>query len=178
MYLTPKNCDEDFIWLLFTNLDKNQLLLSSSSSISVPYRLVFTFQWVQHYISCNVLFSRLVYSFLQHPSLGHKFLFAPLYGAQASYCSRLPFCHLKFLLETAEHEHHSTQTHLHFIFLPYKENNNNQVFTTTTKPFVPSIWGRLNEPKENYAGSGTWIPKFFGSPHEHSVLERDITLLN
>ena len=27
--------------------------------------------------------------------------------------------------------------------------------TTTTKPFVPSIWGRLHEPKENYAGSGT-----------------------
>jgi len=24
--------------------------------------------------------------------------------------------------------------------------------TTTTKPFVPSIWGRLHEPKENYAG--------------------------
>jgi len=29
--------------------------------------------------------------------------------------------------------------------------------TTTTKPFVPSIWGRLHEPKENYAGSCTWI---------------------
>ena len=29
--------------------------------------------------------------------------------------------------------------------------------TTTTRPFVPSIWGRLHEPKENYAGSGTWI---------------------
>ena len=29
--------------------------------------------------------------------------------------------------------------------------------TTTTKPFVPSIWGRLHEPKENYAESGTWI---------------------
>ena len=29
--------------------------------------------------------------------------------------------------------------------------------TTTTKPFVTSIWGRLHEPKENYAGSGTWI---------------------
>ena len=29
--------------------------------------------------------------------------------------------------------------------------------TTTTKPFVPSIWGRLHEPKENYAGSATWI---------------------
>ena len=29
--------------------------------------------------------------------------------------------------------------------------------TTTTKPFVPSIWGRLHEPKENYSGSGTWI---------------------
>ena len=28
---------------------------------------------------------------------------------------------------------------------------------TTTKPFVSSIWGRLYEPKENYAGSGTWI---------------------
>ena len=24
--------------------------------------------------------------------------------------------------------------------------------TTTTKPFVPSIWGRPHEPKENYAG--------------------------
>ena len=23
--------------------------------------------------------------------------------------------------------------------------------TTTTKSFVPSIWGRLHEPKENYA---------------------------
>ena len=22
--------------------------------------------------------------------------------------------------------------------------------TTTTKPFVPSIWGRLHEPKENF----------------------------
>ena len=29
--------------------------------------------------------------------------------------------------------------------------------TTTTKPFVPSIWGRLHEPKENYAWSGIWI---------------------
>ena len=29
--------------------------------------------------------------------------------------------------------------------------------TTTTKPFVPSIWGTLHEPKKNYAGSGTWI---------------------
>ena len=29
--------------------------------------------------------------------------------------------------------------------------------TTTTKPFVPSIWGGLHELKENYAGSGTWI---------------------
>jgi len=28
---------------------------------------------------------------------------------------------------------------------------------TTTKPFVPNIWGRLHEPKKNYAGSGTWI---------------------
>ena len=27
--------------------------------------------------------------------------------------------------------------------------------TTTTKPFVPSIWGRLHEPKENYTGSDT-----------------------
>ena len=33
----------------------------------------------------------------------------------------------------------------------------NTTTTTTTKPFVPSIWGRLHEPKENYAGSGTWI---------------------
>ena len=32
------------------------------------------------------------------------------------------------------------------------------MFTTTiTKPFIPSIWGRLHEPKENYTGSGTWI---------------------
>ena len=31
---------------------------------------------------------------------------------------------------------------------------NKQSTTTTTKPFVPSIWGRLHEPKENYAGSG------------------------
>jgi len=31
------------------------------------------------------------------------------------------------------------------------------ITTTTTKPFVPSIWGRLHEPKENYAGSGTCI---------------------
>ena len=29
--------------------------------------------------------------------------------------------------------------------------------TITTKPFVPSIWGRLHEPKENYAGLGTWV---------------------
>jgi len=28
---------------------------------------------------------------------------------------------------------------------------------TTTKPFVPNIWDRLHEPKENYARSGTWI---------------------
>jgi len=26
---------------------------------------------------------------------------------------------------------------------------------TTTKPFVPSIWDRLHELQENYAGSGT-----------------------
>ena len=32
-----------------------------------------------------------------------------------------------------------------------------KAFTTTAKPFVPSIWGRLHEPKENYTGSGTWI---------------------
>ena len=31
----------------------------------------------------------------------------------------------------------------------------NKQTTTTTKPFVPSIWDRLHEPKENYAGSGT-----------------------
>ena len=29
--------------------------------------------------------------------------------------------------------------------------------TTTTKQFVPSIWGRLHELKENYVGSGAWI---------------------
>ena len=29
--------------------------------------------------------------------------------------------------------------------------------TTTTKPFVPSIWGKLHEPKENYVRSVTWI---------------------
>ena len=29
--------------------------------------------------------------------------------------------------------------------------------TTTTKPLVPSIWGRLHEPKENYTRSGIWI---------------------
>jgi len=29
--------------------------------------------------------------------------------------------------------------------------------TTTTMPFVLSIWGRLHEPKENYVGSDTWI---------------------
>jgi len=34
---------------------------------------------------------------------------------------------------------------------------NTTTTTTTTKPFVPSIWGRLHGPKENYAGSGTWI---------------------
>jgi len=28
---------------------------------------------------------------------------------------------------------------------------------TTTEPFILSVWGRLHEPKENYAGSGTWI---------------------
>jgi len=32
-----------------------------------------------------------------------------------------------------------------------------QLLTTTTKPFVPSILGSLHEPKENYAGLGTWI---------------------
>ena len=31
------------------------------------------------------------------------------------------------------------------------------VSTTTTKPFVSSIWGRLHEPKENYVESGTLI---------------------
>jgi len=36
--------------------------------------------------------------------------------------------------------------------------NDLQAFsTTTTKPFVPSIWGWLHEPKENYVESGTWI---------------------
>ena len=29
--------------------------------------------------------------------------------------------------------------------------------TTTTKPFISGIWGRLHEAKENYAGLGTWI---------------------
>jgi len=29
--------------------------------------------------------------------------------------------------------------------------------TTTTEPLIPSIWCRLHEPKENYAGSGTKI---------------------
>jgi len=29
--------------------------------------------------------------------------------------------------------------------------------TTTTKPFISSIWGRLHETKENYVGSDTWI---------------------
>jgi len=33
----------------------------------------------------------------------------------------------------------------------------NILFAITTKPFVPSIWGRLHEPKENYAGSGTRV---------------------
>jgi len=28
---------------------------------------------------------------------------------------------------------------------------------TITKPLIPSIWGRLHEPRENYAGSSTWI---------------------
>ena len=29
--------------------------------------------------------------------------------------------------------------------------------TTTTKRFIPGIWSRLHEPKENYVRSGTWI---------------------
>ena len=37
-----------------------------------------------------------------------------------------------------------------------------QQTTTTTKPFVPSIWDRLHEPKENYdrahgSAFSTWI---------------------
>lgn len=28
-------------------------------------------------------------------------------------------------------------------------------FTTTTKPFIPSNWGKLYEPRENHAGSIT-----------------------
>ena len=43
--------------------------------------------------------------------------------------------------------------------------------TTTSKPFVPSIWGRLHEPKENYAGSGTWISFF------HSFLSSNMPSL-
>jgi len=37
---------------------------------------------------------------------------------------------------------------------PLGENPLDTTTTTTTtfKPFVPSIWGRLHEPKENYAG--------------------------
>jgi len=31
--------------------------------------------------------------------------------------------------------------------------------TTTTKPFVPSIWGRLHEPKENYAGTKPFVER-------------------
>ena len=41
-------------------------------------------------------------------------------------------------------------------WIPLKDKIRVQT-TTTTKPFVPSIWGRLHEPKENYARSGTWI---------------------
>ena len=43
--------------------------------------------------------------------------------------------------------------------------------TTTTKPFVPSIWGRLHEPKENYARSGKWISFL------HSFLSSNMPLL-
>ena len=43
--------------------------------------------------------------------------------------------------------------------------------TTTTKPFVPSIWGRLHERKENYTGSGTWISFL------HSFLSSNLPLL-
>jgi len=38
----------------------------------------------------------------------------------------------------------------------YRDTKSKSI-TTTTKPFVPSIWGRLHEPKENYAGSVTRI---------------------
>ena len=46
-----------------------------------------------------------------------------------------------------------------------------RVTTTTTKPFVPSIWGRLHEPKENYARLGTWISFL------HSFLSSNMPLL-
>ena len=42
---------------------------------------------------------------------------------------------------------------------------------TTTKPFVPSIWGRLHEPKKNYVRSGTWISFF------HSFLSSNMPSL-
>jgi len=45
------------------------------------------------------------------------------------------------------------------------------ITTTTTKLFVPSIWGRLHEPKENYARSGTWISFL------HSYLSSDMPSL-
>ena len=37
------------------------------------------------------------------------------------------------------------------------KSTRNPGYSTTTKPFVPSIWGRLHELKENYAKSDTWI---------------------
>ena len=38
-----------------------------------------------------------------------------------------------------------------------RSNDTSTTTRTTTKPFVPSIWGRLHEPKENYTRSGIWI---------------------
>jgi len=43
------------------------------------------------------------------------------------------------------------------IITPNLTNLLTTTISTTTKPFVMSIWDRLHEPKENYAGSGTWI---------------------
>ena len=62
--------------------------------------------------------------------------------------------HVYMLITVASNaSHHVTASHS----CPHPQFMVIGTTTTITKPFVPSIWGRLHEPKENYAGSGTCI---------------------
>ena len=41
---------------------------------------------------------------------------------------------------------------IRYLICDKKKTQTTTTTTTTIKPFAPSIWGRLHEPKENYAG--------------------------